>query len=60
MAENREKCPKLPHWVFSCFSHKNRFGYGLKGYMSIIKTKIDGIIVSGALKCYKKTVSLLI
>ena len=30
MAENREKCPKLPHWVFSCFSHKNRFGCDFK------------------------------
>ena len=36
MAENREKCPKLLHWVFSCFSLKNRFGCGLKRYMSII------------------------
>ena len=26
---------KLPHWVFSCFSHKNRFGCGLKGYNTI-------------------------
>ena len=54
MAENREKFSKLPHWVFSCFPHKNRFGSGLKGYMSIIQTKKYGIIVSGALKCHKR------
>ena len=54
MAENCKKCQKLPHWVSSSFSHKNRFGCGLKGYMSIIETKKDGIIVSGALKCHKK------
>ena len=54
MAKNREKFPKLPHWVFSCFSHKIRFGCGLKGYMSIIKTKKDYIIVYGALKCHKE------